>query len=161
MLLLAGCGSSHHDSPTSASISLTPGIYRGTLNLTVTGPGGVSQSSPGPIVMTLNSNGTVQVGQFPPVSLQGNNFTATVPFTSFNQNPQLHCTSGTFGINGTFSGPSVAGSPFSNGLVCNGFAFVITGSYTAQLSATELPSGAREDDVLDLARKTLERHLRP
>jgi len=156
-LALAGCGSSHHDSTgPREGLGLTPGIYRGTANLTASA-GGQSGSQSGPVVLTLNPDSTVQVGQFPPVKLQGNSFTASLPYTFFNQNPQLHCTTGTFNLGGTFVGQTVSGPIFSNGLVCNGFTVTFTGNYTAQLSASELPQGGGRDDVADQARRLLER----
>jgi hypothetical protein len=162
LLLLSGCGSSHHDStgPTTQNLPLTPGTYRGTLGLTVTGPGGASVSNSGPVVIVLSPSGVVQVGQFPAVSVQGNSFFTSLPYTFLNSNPQLHCTSGTIGASGTFNGPTVSGNASSSGLVCNGFPFVVTGGYTAQLSASELPRGGIDgEDVLDLMRETLERAI--
>jgi len=157
--LLAGCGSSHHDSPTEATVPLQPGTYRGTLNLTVTGPGGVSSSGSSPVVIVLSPNGTVQVGAFPATTVQGNTFVTNSPASALNT-ATLKCTSGTFGATGTFNGPTVTGAPISSGLVCNGFPFVASGNFTAQLSASELPrGGAGGDAVFDTFRKALEQAL--
>ena len=155
LLLLSGCGSSHHSDPTGptsettpAATPPTPGTYRGPLTLTASA-GGQSATDSAPIVIVLGADGTVRVGQFPPTKLQGNSFTTTAPATALNQlEPTLQCTKGSFGINGTFAGQAVAGNFFSNGIVCSGVAVSLTGNYTAQLSASELPRSGSGDDVL-------------
>ena len=151
LLFLGGCGSSHHSDPsgpTSETTAPTPGTYRGPLRLTASA-GGQSVTDSAPIVIVLGADGTVQVGQFPPTKLQGNSFTTTAPATALNQlEPTLHCTNGSFGINGTFAGQAVAGNFFSNGMVCSGVAISFTGNYTAQLSVSELAKDGSGDDVL-------------
>ena len=164
LMLLSGCGSSHHDStgPTTQSLGLTPGTYRGTMTLRASAGGVTNAPQSRPIVIAFGADGTVQVGQSAVTHLQGNAFSTSVPYTTVNQvNPSLGCTTGTLTANGVFAGMSVSGNIFTTGLVCQGFPVLITGSYTANLAASELPAGAgnRADDVLDLARRVLERVL--
>lgn len=154
LLLLSGCGSSHHSDPTGPTTETTPptpptpGTYRGPLTLTASA-GGQSETDSTPIAIVLGADGTVRVGQFPPAKLQGNSFTTIAPATALNQfEPTLHCTSGSFGVNGTFAGQAVAGNLFSNGIVCSGVAISLTGNYTAQLSASELSRDGSGDNVL-------------
>ena len=164
LLLLNGCGSSHHDStgPTTQSLGQTPGTYRGTQTLRASGGGATSAPQSGPIVIALGADGTVQVGQYPATHLQGTAFSTSAPYTALNQvNPSLGCTAGTLTANGVFAGTSVSGNIFTTGFVCQGLAVSVAGSYTANLAASELPAGAenRADDALDLARRVLERVL--
>src|SRR5262245_12113116 len=139
LLLLSGCGSSHHDStgPTQQETGVTPGTYRGPITLTISG-GGQSISEQTTIVIVLAADGTVQASDFPPTKLQGSSFSTSSSSSVLNDS-SLNCTKGTFGINGTFAGQTVSGNLFSNGIVCNAIAFTVSGGYTAQRSASELP----------------------
>jgi len=159
LLLLSGCGSSHHDStgPTQQETGVTPGTYRGPITLTISG-GGQSISEQTTIVIVLAADGTVQASDFPPTKLQGSSFSTSSSSSVLNDS-SLNCTKGTFGINGTFAGQTVSGNLFSNGIVCNGIAFTVSGGYTAQRSASELPRGGAGHDAFGVIQGTLEKVL--
>src|SRR5262252_539925 len=80
LLLLSGCGSSHHDStgPTQQETRVTPGTYRGTVNITLSG-GGQSLTRSGSAVITVSPDQVVTVGTFGSVPLSGRHFTLTSP----------------------------------------------------------------------------------
>lgn len=149
ILLLTACGG---DNGGSGPSTVTPGTYRGPVTLTAsTGPAAASQS--GTIVIVVDPNQTVTVGSFPTVPLSGNTFTASAPASVLN-GPGLTCPQGTFSVDGTFAGTTVSGTAFSNGIVCNGVALTLTGSYTATLQ-TQVPRGQGDADVLDDVRRAI------
>lgn len=88
-LVAAGCGSSHHTSSTP----VTPGTYRGTVNLTVSG-GGQSLTRSGPVVITVSPDQVVTVGNFGSAPLSGHHFTLTTPASQLNSST-LSCAVGT------------------------------------------------------------------
>ncbi|HWC01936.1 MAG TPA: hypothetical protein VHF87_04130 [Methylomirabilota bacterium] len=152
-LLLAACGG---DDDSTGSSPILPGAYRGTLTLTVAaGPATTSQG--GPITIRVTPDQVVAAGNFPPVPAQGSSFTSSLPAAALDS-VTLTCPQGTFGLEGTFRGTTVSGTPFGAGIVCNGFPAAVTGAFAASLQ-TETRQGRRDADVLHLFRETILRAL--
>src|SRR5262245_23236475 len=156
LLLLSGCGSSHHDStgPTQQETAVTPGTYRGTVNITVSG-GGQSVSRSGPVVITVSPDQVVTVGSFGSVPLSGHHFSLTTPASQLNTST-LSCPVGTITNEGTFNTTNVDGTASSNGVVCNGLPVVFASNFHATLAASESRVGQGEADLLDVVRAAVQ-----
>jgi hypothetical protein len=145
-LVAAGCGSSHHTSSTP----VTPGTYRGTANITVSG-GGQSLTRSGPVVITVSPDQVVTVGSFGSVRLSGHHFTLTTPASQLNTST-LSCPVGTITNEGTFNTADVDGTASSTGVVCNGLPLAFASNFHATLEASESRLGQGEADLLDVVR---------
>jgi hypothetical protein len=134
--LLAGCSGGGGGTSSGGGGDATTGTFTGTFAVTLTTATNTVTDG-GPITMVVTADGTVirdPATDGSSGTLNGDTFTITDDAASFVNDPSLNCT-GTIVQTGTVAPGTVSGTFSATGLVCNGVAFTLNGTFTTSFSS--------------------------
>lgn len=133
LLFLSACGGGGGTSSGGGGTAQS-GTYSGSFSITLATTVN-SQDESGALTLVVNGGVVTRdpASDGSSGSVVGSSFTISNEAGAFLGQTGVNC-SGTVTQTGTFAGNSVSGSFSATGLVCNGTAFKLTGSYSATLS---------------------------
>jgi hypothetical protein len=142
--MLTACGGGGSGGTSSGGGSdATVGTFTGTFSITLRAPSNTVTDT-GPITMVVRADGVVirdPATDGSSATLSGDSFTITNNAANFISDATVSC-SGTITQTGTVSPGTVSGTFSASGLVCNGVAFTMSGTFTATFSSSATGASA-------------------